>query len=68
MNQPSQIPDPETRMRSLARWREVNQQIDLLTLQLDELIAMVEVGLREQRLVRLQCKARGKIVTKVINK
>jgi len=68
MNQQSQIPDPETRMRSLARWREVNQQIDLLTLQLDELIAMVEVGLREQRLVRLQCKARGKIVTKVINK
>jgi hypothetical protein len=68
MNQQSQIPDPETRMRSLARWREVNQQIDLLTLQLDELIAMVEVGLREQRLVRLQGKARGKIVTNVINK
>ncbi len=56
MNQQLQIPDSQMRARSVARWREVNQQIDLLTLQLDELIAMVETGLREQRLARLQGK------------
>lgn len=50
MNQQAQIPDPQTRARSVARWLEVNQQIDLLTIQLDELIAMVEADLREQRL------------------
>ncbi|MCD8487122.1 MAG: hypothetical protein LRZ84_10420 [Desertifilum sp.] len=57
MHQQAQIPDPQTRAQNVARWREVNQQIDLLTLQLDELIAMVETGLREQRLARLQGKA-----------
>ncbi|WP_275994426.1 hypothetical protein [Argonema antarcticum] len=31
MNQQVQIPDPQTRARSVATWREVNQQIDLLT-------------------------------------
>ncbi|HLO50900.1 MAG TPA: hypothetical protein VK211_20965 [Kamptonema sp.] len=47
------------RARSVARWREVNQQIDLLTLQLDELIAILETGLPEQRLARLQGKSKG---------
>jgi hypothetical protein len=56
MNQQAQIPDPETRAKSVARWRKVNQQIDLLTLHLDELIAIVEAGLREQRLARLKGK------------
>jgi len=59
MNQQAQIPDPQTRARSVAKWCEVNQQIDLLTLQLDELIAMVETGLREQRLARLQGKSQA---------
>ena len=59
MNQQGQIPNAETRARSVARWREVNQQIDLLTLQLDELVAMVETGLREQRLARLQGKGKA---------
>lgn len=59
MNQQLQIPDPQTRALSVARWREVNQQIDLLTLQLDELIAMVETGLRSQRMARLQGKGKG---------
>ncbi|WP_017720795.1 hypothetical protein [Kamptonema formosum] len=59
MNPQLQIPDPQMRERSVARWREVNQQIDLLTLQLDELIAIVEIGLREQRLARLQGKGKG---------
>jgi hypothetical protein len=59
MNQQLQIPDSQTRARSVAKWREVNQQIDLLTLQLDELIAMVETGLREQRLARLQGKGQS---------
>lgn len=59
MNQQLQIPDPQTRARSVARWREVDKQIDLLTLQLDELIAIVETGLREQRLARLQGKGKA---------
>ena len=67
MNQESIIPDSETRSHSVARWREVNQQIDLLTLQLDELIAMVEAGLREQHLVRLQAKAKPQAATEAIN-
>lgn len=66
MNQQSIIPDSETRAHSVARWREVNQQIDLLTLQLDELIAMVEAGLREQHLVRLQAKAKRQAATEAI--
>lgn len=56
MTQELKIPDAETRARSVAKWKEVNQQIDLVTLQLDELIAIFEVGLREQRLARLQAK------------
>jgi len=59
MNQQLQIPDCQTRARSVARWREVDKQIDLLTLQLDELIAIVETGLREQRLARLQGKSKA---------
>jgi hypothetical protein len=66
MNQQAQIPDPETRARSVAKWRQVNQQIDLLTFQLDELIAIVETGLREQRLARLQSKGKGQ-ATETIN-
>ncbi len=65
MNQPTQIPDPQTRARSVRKWREVNQQIDLLTLQLDELIAMVETGLRSQRLARLQSKSKSQVVEKI---
>ena len=64
MNPQLQIPDPQTRAQNVVRWREVNQQIDLLTLQLDELIAMVETGLREQRQARLQGKGKA---AKVIN-
>lgn len=56
MTQELKIPDAETRARSVAKWKEVNQQIDFVTLQLDELIAIFEVGLREQRLGRLQAK------------
>ncbi len=66
MNQQAQIPDSETRARSVARWREVNQQIDLLTLQLDELIAIVEAGLREQRLARLKGKVKDQ-AAEIIN-
>ncbi len=50
MNQPAQIPDSQTRARSVSKWREVNQQIDLLTRSLDELIAILETGWRSQYL------------------
>ncbi len=43
----------------MRKWREVNQQINLLTRPLDELIAMVETDLQEQRLARLQGKGQG---------
>jgi len=66
MNQQSIIPDSETRAKSVTRWREVNQQIDLLTLQLDELIGMVEAGLREQHLARLQGKTKHQAATEII--
>ncbi|NCR41237.1 MAG: hypothetical protein GPJ21_16085 [Microcystis aeruginosa W13-11] len=47
------IPDLQTRTQSIARWREVCRELDLVTLKFDELIAMIEVDLRQQSLERL---------------
>ncbi len=57
MTQKPRIPDPETRVRSVARMREACRKLDLVTVQLDELIAMVEADLRRQRLARVQGKS-----------
>ncbi len=51
-NQP-RIPDPETRKRLVEQLRECNRKIELWTYELDDLIAMVEADLREQRRTRL---------------
>ncbi len=48
------IADSETRQRSLAKLRESNRQLEIVTLAFDELIAMVEADLRHQRQERLQ--------------
>ncbi|MGL5941945.1 MAG: hypothetical protein ACRC2S_16545 [Waterburya sp.] len=48
------IPDRQTRMREVQSLRESNRQLELVTLALDELIAMVEADLRRQRRSRLE--------------
>lgn len=58
MTQQPQIPDIETRQRSVERLRESNRQLELVTLALDELLAMVESDLRHQRRERLEGKYR----------
>lgn len=58
MTQQPQIPDTETRKRSVERLRESNRQLELVTLALDELIAMVETDLRRQHRERLEGKYR----------
>ena len=49
MNNKPKIPDAETRARSVANMRETCRQLELVTLELDELIAMVEMDLCRQR-------------------
>lgn len=53
MNNKPRIPDAETRARSVANMRETCRQLDLWNLELDELIAMVETDIRQQRKARL---------------
>ena len=54
MTQPKRIPDPEKVKRTVERLRESNRQLELVTLALDELIAMVDTDLRQQRRTRLK--------------
>jgi hypothetical protein len=53
MNDRLKIPDAETRARSIANLREAGRMLDLLTLDLDEIIAILDKDLREQRRARL---------------
>lgn len=53
MIQQRQIPDEESRKRCLERLRETTRQLDLYNLQLDELIAMIEAEVRQQKRERL---------------
>jgi hypothetical protein len=57
MNDKLRIPDAETRARSIAGLREAGRMLDLLTLELDEAIAILDKGLREQRRARLLYKS-----------
>jgi hypothetical protein len=52
-NQP-QIPDPQTRKRLVEQLRECSRNIEIWTLELDELLAVLEADLRKQRKARLQ--------------
>ncbi|MBV9387581.1 MAG: hypothetical protein JOZ78_14270 [Chroococcidiopsidaceae cyanobacterium CP_BM_ER_R8_30] len=58
MTQSPKVPDIQTRKRAVARLRESNRQLELVSLALDELIAMVEADLRCQQQERLQGKYR----------
>ena len=50
------IPDAETRERLVAQLRESNRKLDIFNLSLDELIAKLEAGIREQDRARLGVK------------
>ena len=54
MTQPKRIPNPEKVKRTVERLRESNRQLELVTLALDERIAMVDTDLRHQRRTRLK--------------
>jgi hypothetical protein len=58
MTQQPRIPDLETRQRNVARIREVCQQLDIVNLKLDEVLAMLEADNRRQRQERLNGKYR----------
>lgn len=57
MNDQFRIPDPETRAKSIASLKAASRLLDLSNLQLDEAIAFVEKGLREQQKARLLYKS-----------
>jgi hypothetical protein len=44
MNDKLRIPDAETRARSIASLKEAGRMLDLLTLELDEVIALLDKG------------------------
>jgi hypothetical protein len=65
MNDQLKIPDAETRARDIANLREAGRMLDLLTLDLDEIIAMLDKGLREQRRARLLYKSNSVPTSKI---
>jgi hypothetical protein len=54
MTEQLRIPDVETRKREIEQIRASNRMLDELNLALEELLAMIEADLREQRRKRLQ--------------
>ncbi|MCL1472139.1 hypothetical protein [Argonema antarcticum] len=54
MNQPKRIPDPEKFKRTHERFQETIRQLDIWNLKLEQLNAMMEVELCQQRLERLE--------------
>jgi hypothetical protein len=65
MNDRLRIPDAETRARDIANLREAGRMLDLLTLDLDEIIALLDKGLREQRRARLFYKSDSAPTSKI---
>jgi hypothetical protein len=65
MNDQFIIPDPETRAKSIASLKAASKLLDLSNLQLDEAIAFVEKGLREQQRARLLYKSNSVPTEKV---
>jgi hypothetical protein len=57
MNDQLKRPDAETRARSIAGLKEAGRLLDLWTLELDEAIAVLDKGLRDQRRARLLYKS-----------
>ena len=58
MTKPLKIPDAQTREREMQQLSDSNRQLELATLALDELIAMVEADLYRQQQERLEKKAK----------
>jgi hypothetical protein len=56
MNKKPRIPDPETSKRLLANLRRARLELDEVNLQLEEVSAMFEQELREQKLKRVRLK------------
>ena len=56
MNEQLKIPDARTRKREVERLRESNLELELVALALDDLLAMVESDLRQQRRQRIEAK------------
>ncbi len=54
MTQPKTVPNPEKVKHTVEHLRESNRQLELVTLALDEIIALVDPDLRRQRRNRLQ--------------
>ena len=65
MNDKLRIPDAETRARSIASLREAGRLLDLCTLELDEVIALLDKGLRDQRRARLLRKSNSTPIVKI---
>jgi hypothetical protein len=65
MNDQLRIPDAETRARDIANLREAGRMLDLLTLELDEIIAILDKGLREQRRARLLYRSNSMPTSKI---
>ena len=63
MNQPKRFLDPEKAKRTVERLREANRQLEVLDLKLEELNAMVEADLRQQRLERLERRKKQVVVS-----
>ena len=53
MTKQPRIPAPEIRKQEVEKLRHCSRQLEAVTLELDEIIAMVEADLREQRRARL---------------
>ena len=60
MTEQIKIPDAETRKREIEQIRASNRMLDELNLALEELLAMIEADLREQRRKHLQAKSQVK--------
>ena len=65
MNDQLKRSDAETRARSIASLKEAGRLLDLWTLELDEAIASLDKGLREQRRDRLLYKSNYILTTKI---
>ena len=65
MNEKLKRPDAETRARSIAGLKEAGRLLDLWTLELDEVIALLDKGLREQRRARLLRKSNSTPIVKI---
>ncbi|MGK7884279.1 MAG: hypothetical protein AB4057_06560 [Crocosphaera sp.] len=61
MTNKSCVPDLEKRSKNVTKWREACIKLDLVTLNFDELIAIIEADLRQKKLEKLQNKNKSEI-------